>query len=436
MAIQTIEAAQGESAWDERNSVRRLALVLVWLTVASGAVVFSEPAPVDVLSMGLIVGLPLVGLIAPTPMLWGALAVWLVCGAGAFVASAQSLQLDRSLTHSAISIYLYAMFFVMAAFVAKRPMANVRLILDAYLWAAFVGAVAGVVGYFNLLPGAADLFTRFGRAAGTFKDPNVYGAFLAPALIYALHRLLTCDARRTLLPGVMLAFLAFGVLLSFSRGAWFNSAVGAAIYLYFSVMFAASEAQRTKIIALGAVALTAVAACLAVASQIDEVGELLSQRAALTQDYDEGPHGRFGGQAKAKQLIVESPLGIGALEFGKWIHHEDVHNVYLSMFLNAGWIGGLVFAAMLLATIVLGLAHALKARQTRPLFLVAYAAFVATALEGFIVDIDHWRHFYLLMAMVWGVMAAERVPVAAAITRTLPRAARLVPLRGRIVAAT
>jgi hypothetical protein len=25
-------------------------------------------------------------------------------------------------------------------------------------------------------------------------------------------------------------------------------------------------------------------------------------------------------------------------------------------------------------------------------------------LEGIIIDLDHWRHFYLLMALVWGLM--------------------------------
>jgi hypothetical protein len=26
--------------------------------------------------------------------------------------------------------------------------------------------------------------------------------------------------------------------------------------------------------------------------------------------------------------------------------------------------------------------------------------------EGFVIDSDHWRHFYLLLGMVWGLSAA------------------------------
>ena len=56
---------------------------------------------------------------------------------------------------------------------------------------------------------------------------------------------------------------------------------------------------------------------------------------------------------------------------------------------------------------MLGFRHALKRGATRPLFLIVYASFVANALEGVIIDTDHWRHFYLLMAIIWGLMFAS-----------------------------
>ena len=57
-------APPGSSAASSRSATHKLALALVWLTVASGAVVFTEPAPVDVLTMGLVVLLPVIGLVA------------------------------------------------------------------------------------------------------------------------------------------------------------------------------------------------------------------------------------------------------------------------------------------------------------------------------------------------------------------------------------
>ena len=28
------------------------------------------------------------------------------------------------------------------------------------------------------------------------------------------------------------------------------------------------------------------------------------------------------------------------------------------------------------------------------------------AVEGLVIDSDHWRHFYLIMAMIWGMALA------------------------------
>ncbi|MEQ1845523.1 MAG: O-antigen ligase family protein, partial [Nitrospira sp.] len=319
-------------------------------------------------------------------------------------------------------------FFTFAAFVVKRPQAHTKLILDAYLWAAFIGALAGVAGYFNLFPGAFEMFTKYGRASGTFKDPNVYGPFLVPALLYALHKLLTEPVRRTILPSVMLLFLSFALFLSFSRGAWFNAVVAVAVYGYFSLVFAPTNRQRLKMVGLGSLAVVAAAGVLVVAAQQEGIGELLSHRAALTQSYDVGPEGRFGGQEKAKRLILDNPLGLGAMVFATYQHHEDVHNVYLTLFLSAGWLGGLAFFAIVWLTALWGLRFAMRRGPTQSLFLIVYAAFLGNALEGFIIDIDHWRHFYLEMGMVWGLMVADRsgVAVASAMTLVPRRAARLV----------
>ena len=88
-----------------------------------------------------------------------------------------------------------------------------------------------------------------------------------------------------------------------------------------------------------------------------------------------------------------------------------MHNVYLTVLLSAGWLGGGIYLVLVVLTLVLGFRHLLKASaaDTRLLFLVAYAAFAATALEGVIIDSDHWRHFYVLMAIIWGFVTASSV---------------------------
>jgi hypothetical protein len=90
--------------------------------------------------------------------------------------------------------------------------------------------------------------------------------------------------------------------------------------------------------------------------------------------------------------------------------------------LSAGWLGGGVYLILVCLTLVLGFRHLMRATDTRMLFLVVYSTFAATVLEGMIIDSDHWRHFYVLMAIIWGFLAATTVD-----GQIIPRrAARLI----------
>jgi O-antigen ligase len=408
MTALVLSAHTRTPALTDRSAVHRLALALVWLTVASGAVVFSEPAPVDVLTMGLVVLLPVVGLVTLSRALVALLALMLLAAATTFLAAAGAIDVAVAVTHTAVSLYLYLAAFVLAAFVARRPEAHVRLILHAYTWAAVFAAVGGIVGYFDLLPGAHDLMTRWSRATGLFKDPNVFGPFLVPALVCGLSRLAGQPLRRWLLPLCLLFVVGFAILLSFSRGAWINLAVAVSVFVVLRMLTARQDRVRLKLAALVVIAAAGVCGLVLTALQFDAVADLFAERVALTQSYDEGPEGRFGGQEKAARLAIENPWGIGAMQFAPHYHHEEPHNVYVALFLNGGWIAGLVFLGLVGSTGMLGLRHALAHGATQPLFLVAYACFIGNACEGLIIDIDHWRHFYLLLALVWGMMAAPR----------------------------
>ncbi len=144
----------------------------------------------------------------------------------------------------------------------------------------------------------------------------------------------------------------------------------------------------------------------AAAQSVPQIAEVMGTRATLEQPYDVGPNGRFGGQIKALDLILTHPLGIGALEFARVYHDEDAHEVYLSMFLNAGWIGGTLYLAVVLLTLGLGFRQVVYERGGNGHSAVLVAAFIGMAFEGVVIDTDHWRHFYLLMAMIWGMALA------------------------------
>lgn len=418
-----IPASRNGSAGSKRSLVTWLALAAVALTMAASGIVFTEPAPVDALSIGLIVLLPTIGLVAFNRALLAFGSLWLVAGACAVLAASFSLDPKPTLTHVAVTIYLYAACFVLAGFVARSPRAHTELILKAWTVAALIAAGAAILGYFGLIPGGYELFTRYDRAAGTFKDPNVLGAFLVGPIIYMLSLALERGLRGMLLPLAVAGFLALAVFLSFSRGAWINLILAVAIYAYLAMATTRRSIVRVKVVALLFLAGLIGVGVIVAALTNDQVAQLLAQRATLEQSYDVGAEGRFGGQEKAVGIISENPLGIGAQEFVHRYHHEEVHNVYLTMLLNAGWLGGGIYWILVGLTLVLGLRHALRAGDNRLLFLVAFSAFAATAFEGVIIDSDHWRHFYLLMALVWGMMTATAVE-APQVRRRAPRLLR------------
>lgn len=383
--------------------IKRLALFYVWLAVASGGVVYFEPAPYDALMIGAMIVLPVVGLVA-----WPrGLAVYLLllCGivAGGYIATTQAGVLGVPITHVTVTLYLALSSVVIAAFVAYSPEQHVRLILSAYTVAALVAATAALVGYFNVVPPLYDILTEFGRARGTFKDPNVLGAFLVPALLYAFNGVLTSRFRRAVPWALAVPVLLLAIFLSFSRGAWLNLFVALIAYSFFTFIIAATNRERIKLIFFMIMAGVLAVGLLAAAQSIPKVAELLGERATFEQSYDVGPEGRFGGQQKAAELVARHPLGIGALEFGRVHHHEDVHEVYLNMYLNTGWIGGTLYLFLVIATLVLGLKLVLRDPGGSGVGAVIVAAFVGMALEGVVVDTDHWRHFYLIMAMIWGM---------------------------------
>jgi len=396
-----------------RGAVAWLALAAVAITFVSSAIVFTEPAPVDALTIGLIVLLPTIGLVAFNRALFAFGALWLVAGSAALLAATFSLDPKPTVMHVAVTLYLYAACVVLAGFVAYAPRTHTKLIFNAWVVAALIAASAAIIGYFGLLPGAYDLFTRYDRASGTFKDPNVLGPFLIVPIVYLLSVALERRAAGMLMPLAVAGYLTLAVFLSFSRGAWINLAVALAIFGYLALATTRRAAVRLKIVSL--LALGAIVAALVVVAALssDQVSEILSERASFDQSYDSGADGRFGGQEKAIGLILENPLGIGAQEFVERHHHEEVHNVYLTMLLNAGWLGGGIYWIIVGLTLVLGLRHALQHTETRLLFIVAYATFTATAFEGIIIDSDHWRHFYVLLAIIWGLMTARRTPAPA-----------------------
>ena len=140
---------------------------------------------------------------------------------------------------------------------------------------------------------------------------------------------------------------------------------------------------------------------------ISSVGDMFLQRANALNSYDVGQGGRFQLQQLALSSLLDYPLGMGPFEFGR-VFGLQQHNVYLQAFLVYGWIGGIAYVVMLAATILIGWRCAMVATPWQPYLIVSLATFIGVVGEGMVIDTDHWRHFFLLLGLVWGLSIATR----------------------------
>jgi hypothetical protein len=137
------------------------------------------------------------------------------------------------------------------------------------------------------------------------------------------------------------------------------------------------------------------------------VDALFKERASLVQNYDAGHLGRFGRHFLGALMMFDYPLGLGPLQFAKYFP-EDPHNSFLDAFVAGGWLGGFAFITLVLVTLAIGLRHVFARTPWQPAYIACYAAFIGEVGESYIIDVQHWRHYYLIMGFVWGLLIAGR----------------------------
>jgi len=110
------------------------------------------------------------------------------------------------------------------------------------------------------------------------------------------------------------------------------------------------------------------------------------------------------------------PFGIGPLQFHRYFP-EDTHNSYLNAFMSGGWLSGICYPTLVFLTVILGFRHIFTPVPWQRTYLAIFAAFLGTVGESFVIDTDHWRHFFMMLGAMWGLFAAaqrERPQPAAA----------------------
>ena len=363
------------------------------------SVVVVEPAPVDLL----LVGLSAIWMVRDRMRL-PALAVALgstyvsLSVFSQLIGNANDYAIDgRIIRDLAIEGYL-----VLTLITLMVKFAQDRNAMRSFFTGVTIGAVVVSTTFLLLevVGQAPDLFYRDefrSRVRGLFKDPNVLGPFLVMPILLLLVRnelVKLPMARLAATPCVLV------LVLTYSRGAYVAFAcslvfLAAIILIREQITYAgaATAAGGLAVLFIAGWALWGVAGA-------PEIG-FNTDRLAL-QSYDAG---RFSLNYSARDWILQYPFGNGVQAFAREIG-VNPHNLFLGKAVDAGILGGLIVVAVPIVAI----ARALVAKTDIPRFgAITAAALTGNMAVSMVIHSHHWRHLFFTVAAALAIGAHHKL---------------------------
>ena len=300
--------------------------------------------------------------------------------------------IDVEATRTLFFTYLQLVVFAWLIWEVAWSPARQRALLQAYVLGASIAAVVTIRNYLagaTFFSGAPP--TDIARFAALNQDPNELGLTLALGLPMAWYVSLSREPRAAWLWRLYLPLAIPAILLTGSRGSVLSALVGLSI-----IPWTLGRLRLRTKLALYAL----VAASLLLASKV--VPEASLARIASTQSDIEA--GYFGGRGAiwlaGLEVAREHPLvGVGAGGFEEavepTIHQEMVaHNVFLSILVEDGLVGLVLFVAMILATLVPLRQLPLVQRRFSTVLLLALAVGSLSLSWG------HRKQFWFVLGML------------------------------------
>ena len=280
---------------------------------------------------------------------------------------------------------------LIAAFVSMTwTQRNFETFMRVYIVSCVIASILGTIGFVTQ---NAQL-TWDGRARGLIDDPNMYGSFLLPAAIFCAY-FISRPGRGKLWLWAAMGLVFLGIMLSFSRIAQVALFVCLLAYLIFHFR---RRHRHLVLILVVMVALVIVVFAGALMAP-SEFSEKFFDRLTLAKSYDLGEEGRYNRYLLVLPMILQNPIGLGVLQLEK-IFPEPIHNIWLSSFVNYGWLAGFTWITLVISSIYVAIQIY---RRTRNVVMIALVISVVgiimcTSLhEG-----EHWRHLWLSFGLVWG----------------------------------
>ena len=377
----------------------------VWAMMALSFFVRVEPAPSDLLFAVSVMFYLMFGGLNATIIAVPLIFYLLLYNLGGFMSFLEVSNEQKAGMFVITSVYMAASAVFFCFYVSTGTERRFAVFKNGYIIGAVIASVIALIGYFNIGGTGAYLSPIF-RAQGTFKDPNVLATYIILPALLLTQDVMLGTKRWRMLRYIGLLIVVACLFLAFSRGAWVNFAGAVMLMVILTFALTPSRELRSRIVILAILGAVLLAVMLAALLSIDVVQAAFTDRATLAKDYDSGEFGRFGNQLNSIPILLESPLGFGPTKFRE-IFGLDPHNVYLNAFSSYGWLGGIIYMLMIVSTIIVGIRNVLIRTPWQGQSIALFCTFFATALQGVQIDTDHWRHFYWMLGLNWGLFAAS-----------------------------
>lgn len=363
--------------------------------------VFIEPAPCDIMFIFLIIFFLINNSGNRNKIYSQSFAVILLC---LFILSNIITMFNAVDFGAAIRYFsatLYLSCFCGFIFLYSSP-SNYISLLRAYVLSSLTASVLALIGYIGFFQSVL-MIDEF-RPKALFKDPNVFGPFLIPAVIILIDDIGKTKIIKTnpIIHKIILAIIVAGVAISFSRAAWISLIASFLIYILLNI-------KKFNVIKTCAYVCTFCIVTFfcwnyAISSNLKD---FVFERAKL-QTYDQD---RFASQATGIELSTGNPFGYGPGQ------HETVvakiigesissHSLYIRVFVENGILGFILFIS-LLGIIILNLFVCHFSKKNAAIFpsSILLSILIGIMVNSIVIDTLHWRHFWFFIGMGFSVPA-------------------------------
>ena len=118
---------------------------------------------------------------------------------------------------------------------------------------------------------------------------------------------------------------------------------------------------------------------------------------------------RFSAQAVGIESAERYPFGVGPGQFEEYAS-LSAHSTYVRVAGEQGLPGLVALAAFVLTTLVVALGNALKGRESYGIGSAALlGAWCGLLVNSLVVDTLHWRHLWVVAALIWVGWARRNV---------------------------